>query len=98
MNLFYCSPLRLSDVEKLEEVLLTVVQSLCVQLHSREVLFVNYSGSHEHKRFKVCVCDFVCMQPVCFGSRVSLLWSVWREVPGGKGLQERKEASDGLEW
>lgn len=45
---------------------------------------------------------FVCMSPVYFGSRFSLLLSVWREVPGRRGLREKKdlkkEASEGLEW
>lgn len=44
---------------------------------------------------------FVCMLAVYFGSRFSLLLSVLREVPGRKGLREKKDlkskASEGLE-
>lgn len=72
---------------------------------------------HSYTSVKLCLCTskghvsanmqgvhvFVCMQPVYFGSRVSLLLSVWREVPGRKGLRQqkkdlKKKASGGLEW
>lgn len=36
---------------------------------------------------------FVCTEPVYFGSRSSLLLSVWREVPAWRRLAEEKKRS-----
>lgn len=38
---------------------------------------------------------FECVQPVYFGSRLSLLWSVWREVPGREGYKRKGTGGGG---